>query len=128
MFAPPSRHRLCCRDLPRSLLTLLLLFVVLIASGLPAAAFPDGGRCSDQCCESDGASHDTGDDHDGGGAPACPPLCSACPWGAPAVTATVVLHVAPIRDVRTPLGRVAATILPETPPSDGVFHPPRLRA
>lgn len=113
------------------MLTLLLIVAALMVSGLPAAAFPDSGPCCEGAdpCEPEDASHEAdGENPDGDDAPECPPFCHACPCGAPAMVATVLLEKEPIRDVGPPLGIVDASLVPETPPADGVFHPPRLHA
>lgn len=129
VLAASSAGRLCCRDVPRSLFALLLVVAALMVSGLPAAAFANSEQCSDDCCESEGAAPDSGADHDDAdGVPTCPPLCSACPSGAPAITGAGTIPVVLIRVVEPLVRRLDTAVRPEIPPSDGVFHPPRLRA
>jgi len=110
--------------LPRSLLSLLLVFAVLFGSALPAVACADDGCREDDCGDARGALHEDSEDH-GDDAPSCPPSCSVCPCAAPVVTAGPVLAIVVIPDLATQATVFVAPMRLENPPSDGVFHPPR---
>jgi hypothetical protein len=100
----------------------------LVVSGLPAAACPDARCCSDECRDGGDELHEhQGSEGQDDESPSCPPLCNTCSSSAPAV-GTPVLEIVVIHDLETQPAAGVALTCPETPPPDGVFHPPRLSA
>lgn len=103
--------------MPRFLQILVLVLVFGISGGPGVIAELVGDDCTETCADDAGASdEDCGD---------CRLICSSCPRSHVVVPSVTTNVIAVSVDVAR-IAAIGAERVPDGPPPQGVFHPPRL--
>jgi hypothetical protein len=110
---------------------LVALLALVVVSGLPTAisAALDLDACASESTHADADAnadeHAPADDCPDECPSGCPPFCHACACFSPYAHPEPMLAPVAVLVIERRVGHVSAQILPPSPPSPGVFHPPR---